>query len=207
MLTQPQPAAVKLITFDLGNVLVKVDHLEFCRRLAVLTPFTPEDIFDYVFNGALEPGYDTGTITSQEFYQYIISQFNLTIEFERFSRWWNSIFSSMPEMEQVVIRLAERYPLFLLSNTNALHFEYIYQNYPLLQHFQEFVLSYQTGSRKPESAIYQHLIRRSGMSPEQILFVDDKMPFVAAARATGMQAWQFTSPDDLQTQLTAHGIW
>ncbi len=60
----------------------------------------------------------------------------------------------MPEMEEVVTRLAKGYPLFLLSNTNALHFEYIQENYPVLKHFSHFILSYKVGSRKPEKGIY-----------------------------------------------------
>ena len=129
-MNKPESTAIKLITFDLGNVLVKVDHMEFCRRLAVLTQVTAEEVFDYVFNGALEPGYDTGKITSQEFHRQIVAQFKVSLEFERFARWWNSLFSPMPEMEEVVTRLARGYPLFLLSNTNALHFEYIQEQLP-----------------------------------------------------------------------------
>jgi putative hydrolase of the HAD superfamily len=202
-----QPDSIKLITFDLGNVLVKVDHMEFCRRLAVLTPLDSEDVFNYVFNGSLEPEYDTGKITSKEFYENIITQFNVDVEFETFARWWNSLFSLMPGMEEVVIKLAKNYPLFLLSNTNALHFDYIVNNYPVLKHFTEFVLSYKVGSRKPEQAIYQYLIRRSGMLPEQILFIDDKMPFVTSAREQGIQAWQFTGCEDLKKQLTQYALW
>jgi len=201
------PEAIKLITFDLGNVLIKVDHMEFCRRLAVLTPLTADDVFDYVFNGSLEPEYDSGRMTSEEFYHQIITQFKVTIEYERFARWWNSLFSPMPEMAEVVISLANRYKLFLLSNTNALHFEYIVKNYPVLKHFSKFVLSYEVGSRKPENGIYDFLIEHSGHSPEQILFIDDKMPFVTAAREHGIQAWQFTSCEILKQQLKEYGLW
>jgi HAD superfamily hydrolase (TIGR01509 family) len=200
-------ALIKLITFDLGNVLVKVDHMEFCRRLAVLTQKNAEDIFNYVFNSPLEPGYDTGMMTSQEFYRQIMAQYKIPLEFERFARWWNSLFSPMPEMEEVVTRLAGDYPLFLLSNTNALHFEYIQENYPVLKHFSQFVLSYQVGSRKPEKGIYQHLIQQAGTAPGQILFIDDKMPFVVAAREHGIQAWQFTSCAALKQQLLEYGLW
>jgi glucose-1-phosphatase len=200
-------SAIKLITFDLGNVLVRVDHMEFCRRLAVLTQSTADKVFDYVFNSTLEPGYDTGRMTSEEFYQQIITQFKVSLEFERFARWWNSLFSPMPEMAEVVVRLAQGYPLFLLSNTNALHFEYIQAHYPMLKYFSAFVLSYQVGSRKPEPGIYEHLLQRAGMAPEHILFIDDKMPFVAAARERGLQAWQFTSSEALKRRLTEHGLW
>lgn len=200
-------STIKLITFDLGNVLVKVDHMEFCRRLAVLTNLTAEKVFDYVFASDLEPDYDTGKMSSQEFYRQIIKQFKVPLEFERFARWWNSLFSPMPDMEEVVSRLAERYPLFLMSNTNALHFEYIQENYPVLKHFSRFVLSYKVGSRKPEKGIYEHLLQQAGMAPERILFIDDKMLFVAAARELGIRAWQFTSSEALKRQLLEHGLW
>lgn len=202
-----EPHSVELITFDLGNVLVNVNHMEFCRRLAVLTPLAPEEIFEYVFNGSLEPGYDTGKITSQEFYQHILAQFNVQVDFERFARWWNSLFSPIQEMEAIVEKLAAKYPLFLLSNTNILHFEFILQNYPVLNHFTKFVLSYRIGSRKPESGIYEYLIRQSGVSPERILFIDDKMPFVNAARTHGIQAWQFTGCTEFIQKLKDHGLW
>jgi putative hydrolase of the HAD superfamily len=113
----------------------------------------------------------------------------------------------MPDMEEVVTRLTRDYPLFLLSNTNALHFEYIQENYPVLKCFSRFVLSYEVGSRKPEKGIYTHLLRQAGTAPEQILFIDDKMPFVAAAQEHGIQAWQFTTCENLKQQLQEHGLW
>jgi HAD superfamily hydrolase (TIGR01509 family) len=103
--------------------------------------------------------------------------------------------------------LARSYPLFLLSNTNALHFDYIQENYPVLKHFFQFILSYKVGSRKPEKGIYEYLLQQAGLPPEQILFIDDKMPFVAAAREHGIQAWQFTSREALQQQLIEAGLW
>jgi HAD superfamily hydrolase (TIGR01509 family) len=203
---KPETRDIQLITFDLGNVLVKVDHMEFCRRLAVLAQVSAAEIFDYVFNGPLEPGYDTGKVTSREFYEHIVAQFQVNLEFDRFARWWNSLFSPMPGMAEVVAELAGKYPLFLLSNTNALHFDYIQEHYPVLKHFACCVLSYKVGSRKPESGIYQHLIGQAGKAPGEILFIDDKMPFVAAARDQGLQAWQFTSCEDFQEQLTRYGL-
>lgn len=198
---------IHLITFDLGNVLVKVDHMEFCRRLAELAGVSALEVYDFVFQGELEPLYDTGKITSEDFHRQITAYYNISLDFDQFSRWWNALFSPMPEMEAVVLRLAQRYPLFLLSNTNALHFDYIREHYPVLAHFTKFVLSYRVGSRKPQSSIYAHLIGEAGLPAQQILFIDDKMPFVTAARDQGIRAWQFTSKDALTRQLQEHGLW
>ena len=96
----------------------------------------------------------------------------------------------------------------MLSNTNALHFEYIRERFPgILRPFQSFILSYQVGSVKPEPEIYLALIRQVGRAPEQILYLDDKWPMVAAARSHGLAAWQFVGPPEFQEQLIAAGLW
>jgi len=198
---------IDLITFDLGNVLVRVDHLEFCRRLASLAGTSPEAVFNEVFASDLEPGFDTGKIAAQEFFAEITAKFQVSLPFATFCEWWNSIFAPMPEMGPVVEHLAGRYPLFLLSNTNALHFQYIREQYPFLDSFTRFILSYEVGSRKPEPEIYRHLIQQAKKPPARILFIDDKLPFVEAARDQGLQAWQFTGRDRLVQQLQEVGVW
>ena len=70
-----------------------------------------------------------------------------------------------------------------------------------------FVLSYREGSRKPEPAIYQSLIRQAERPPEEILFLDDKVSFVEGALSQGLTAWQFRSPQELRQELARHRLW
>jgi putative hydrolase of the HAD superfamily len=199
---------VTAIAFDLGNVLVKVDHWRFCRGLAQLTGSSPQEVFSRVFETDLEPGYDTGRISSLAFYRRLTTGFRVDLPYPAFSVLWSDIFDPMEQMEEAVVRLAPRYPLFLLSNTNPLHFEYIRRRFSrLLQHFQAFILSYRVGNRKPEAAIYQALIREAGQPPPQILYLDDKLPFVTAALDQGLTAWHFTAPLDFFRDLQRHGLW
>ncbi len=109
-------------------------------------------------------------------------------------------------MAALVGRLAESYPLYLVSNTNPLHFAHIREHYPLLHHFKRVVLSFEVGNRKPEPGIYRALIRQIGLPPRQCLFVDDKLPFVEAARERGLQSWLFTSPAEFIRLLQQRGI-
>jgi len=207
-MASPALRPITAITFDLGNVLIRVDHFRFCRRLAVLAALSPQEVYAQVFESALEPGYDTGRITSREFYQRVTAHFGVALPYSRFRDLWCDLFDPMDGMAELVQHLASRFPLFLLSNTNSLHFDYIKARFAaLLQPFQAFVLSYEVGSRKPEPAIYQSLIRQAGRPPEEILFLDDKVSFVEAARNQGLKAWQFRSPQELQPELASHGLW
>ncbi len=198
---------IKALALDLGNVLVKVDHYRFCRRLGDLAGLTPEEVYDRVFASNLEPGYDTGRLTTEEFYQRVTAHFGVSLSFAQFSAWWNDIFDPMEGMSELVGHLATKYPLYLISNTNSLHFDYIKKNYALLEHFRSFVLSFEVGSRKPEPGIYQALIRQIGLPPPECLFVDDKVPFVEAAHEQGMTAWQFVSPERFVGDLQRHSLY
>lgn len=197
---------IKALALDLGNVLVKVDHMRFCRRLGGLAGLPPQEVFARIFESDLEPGYDTGRLTSEEFHRRVTAQFGVALPFSQFSCWWNDIFDPMEGMAELVSQLASRYPLFLLSNTNILHFTFIRENYAFLNLFQGFVLSFEVGSRKPEPGIYQALIQRTGLPPAHCLFVDDKPAFVAAAQRQGLLSWQFTSPSEFISFLQRHGL-
>ena len=202
------PRPITAITFDLGNVLIRVDHLRFCRRLAPLANLTPREVFARVFETGLEQGYDTGRISSRDFHERVTAYFGVTLDYARFRELWCDIFDPMHAMDTVVARLAPRFPLFLLSNTNSLHFDYIRERFgAILKPFQAFILSYQVGSRKPEAPIYQALIHAVSRPPEEILFLDDRIDFVEAARDQGLAAWQFRSPQELQQDLERQGLW
>ncbi len=204
----PSSPPIAALAFDLGNVLVKVDHFRFCRGLAALCGLPPEEIYAAVFLSSLEPGYDTGRLSSPEFHRRLQARFRLDLPYSRFRELWTEIFDPLEGMKEVVARLARRYPLYLLSNTNAEHFRYVRRRFPsLLKHFRGLVLSYRVGRRKPEAGIFQALIREASLPPPQILYLDDKEDFVAAARTEGLTAWLFVSPRDFKARLRAAGLW
>jgi len=203
--TSPPIAA---LAFDLGNVLVRVDHLRFCKGLSELAGRPPQEVYAAVFQSGLEPRYDRGRLSSREFHRRLQARFGLDLPFPRFRDLWNGIFDPLEDMEEVVAHLARRYPLYLLSNTNPLHFRYLRQRFAsLLKHFRALILSYRVGSRKPEAAIFQALLREVGLPPARILYIEDKEEFVAAARMHGLTAWLFVSPQDFKERLRVAGLW
>lgn len=203
----PNILPITAIAFDLGNVLVRVDHGRFCQRLGAAAGVSSRQVYEAVFNSGLEPEYDSGRLSSEEFHRELCRLFGINPPFSLFSQWWQDIFDPMESMAELVARLAGRYSLFLVSNTNSLHFDYIRRRFPLLRHVGRFILSYRVGSRKPEPAIYQRLIQEISRPPQECLFVDDKAPFVTAARTHGLEAWQFISPEDFITRLRRHGLY
>ncbi len=194
------------LAFDLGNVLIRVDHGLFCRRLAEAAGLEPDEVYSRIFEGGLEPAFDCGLISPQEFYRQVLAVVPAPLPYPDFCRYWCEIFAPLPEMEELLAHLKNRLPLYLVSNTNVLHFPYLWERFPVIHGFQGYILSYRVGSRKPEPGFYQALLRKLPCPPAACLFIDDKLPFVEAARRQGLAAWHFGDAAALARHLAEAGL-
>lgn len=61
------------------------------------------------------------------------------------------------------------------------------------------------GLTKPDPAIYQKVLTALGARPQDVTFVDDRPPNVAAAAGLGMRALLFTDPASLAADLDLQG--
>lgn len=120
---------IKLFVFDLGNVILPFEHRQIASKLQARSTdqatLSSQRIFDIMFdleNGLINP-YEEGLMSSVEFFSELKSQFQIDITMDDFKDIWNPIFRDDPEVNEAILYLKEKgYPLFLLSNTNELHF-------------------------------------------------------------------------------------
>ncbi len=198
---------IRAVLFDLGNVIVPVDFKGCYEALSALCPHAPQDV-PRIFSGSgLASKYEKGRISTEEFVRQTCQLLSMDVTCEQFWELWGRIFLPEPLIpESLFEAIRARHRLLLLSNTNAMHFELAQQRFPLLRHFDGYVLSYEVGALKPAAEIYQEAIVRAGCRPEECFFTDDLLTNVEAAQREGMQAVQFESWEQLQPALRAHGI-
>lgn len=195
---------IKLFVFDLGNVILPFEHRQIAVKLHEKSTekeaFTPEQLFDVMFdlqNGLINP-YEEGLMSSAEFLSNLKRQFRLDIDMNAFSNIWNPIFRDDPEVNKVIFYLKEkRYPLFLLSNTNELHFSYIMENYPIVHWFDEWLLSFEVGAKKPKQRIYDAIFEKMDVKPNEVFYVDDISKYVETAQQLGLNGVVFRSAAQL----------
>ena len=121
---------------------------------------------------------------------------------------WSDIFEIMPQSVRLAASLrAAGYPLGILSNTCAAHWQFAVSRYTILsQLFSIVVTSYEVQSMKPDAVIYQVAAERAGVAPSQIFFTDDRAENVASARDQGWNAAQFHDATRLANELEAFGV-
>ena len=198
---------IKAVLLDLGNVIVPVDFSRCHAAFGEVCSFPPQEIPGRLRPTGLVERFETGRLPPEEFVNEVCGILGMRVSSRQFWEIWSSIF--LPETllpESLVEGLRRRQRLLLLSNTNAIHFAMVEERYPLLRHFDDFVLSFRVGAMKPSPLIYREAIARAGCQPEECFYADDIGKFVEVARQEGIDAVQFQSREQLEAELAARGI-
>jgi len=204
---------IKVVVFDLGNVILPFDLYPVINTLSTRSSLKDTMLSKEVFKTYFWTGkgsylaYETGTISTEEFFNNLKREFALEIGFEEFRDVWISIFREDKEVSGIVRELkAKGVRLFVLSNTNEMHYDYIDCAFPVVRLFDEHILSHQVKTRKPERAIYDEIFKRTDALPGEVLFIDDMEKNVAAAAEMGIRTHHFKGAADLRKFLSAEGL-
>jgi len=196
-----------VIVFDLGNTLIRFDHNIAAKKVKDLSKAPYDAIYQTFFDSPHTRAFEKGEIRSAEFYAGIKESLGLDLDYDDFVPIWNDIFWEDEGSCGIARRLkANGYRLFLLSNVNKLHFEFIKSKFKILSIFDEMILSYLVGAMKPDKAIFDDVVRRAGGDRTGILYIDDREDLVKEARAMGINSIRFEGPQKLQKALEELGI-
>jgi putative hydrolase of the HAD superfamily len=194
------------VFFDLGGVVVDVESDRLILQVAQLLGRTFDEVHEQVFHQELLLPLELGRIKPERYYEGLKRSLGLSWTYEQFVRAWNGILSEKREVTTLLKRLRTRHKLLALSNTNVLHVDYLRRTMPALELFHDWVLSYETGLRKPDPEIYRLALQRAGVRPETAVYVDDRPELVEAGRSIGLTAIRFQDSRQLEQDLQAVGL-
>lgn len=195
---------VDAVVLDLGNVLVFHDDQRLFARLSELGGVGADAI-----RGALAGVWDPcnrGRLAGDDLRRAVCGPAGLDLDAATFREVWSCHFRFHHEVFPLVESLFGRVKVLLLSNTNATHLEWIRPQLPLLERFDDLVLSYQVGLAKPEPAIFHEAVRRAGTTPDRTAFFDDVEAYARAATAAGLRGHVFTDAPTFARQLKELGL-
>lgn len=200
-------AQVEAVVFDVGNVLVRWDRrLPFLRHFA--DPAELDQFLDEVIPLSWHAEHDAGRPAAElvaersalfPHYAALIADW--------FARFNESIPGPVPGSPELVEALHRRgVPLYAITNFGADTWAGFAPTFALKDRFADIVVSGVEKLAKPDPAIYALAERRFARAPDTLLFVDDSVPNVEAARARGWHAHHFTGADGLMRELRDHGL-
>lgn len=198
---------IKTVIFDLGGVIVPLDFPRLYGRLAEHCDVPAEEIPQRIGETGLVPLLESGAMPAEEFTERIVKLLDLKVPDGQFRDLWSSLFPGhtlLPESLMEAVRKHHR--LLLLSNTNAIHFGMVRENYPLLRHFDSYVLSHEVGAMKPSPKIYEAAIAAAQCKAEECFFTDDIPAYVEGARKAGLRSERFESYEQITAIFDEIGV-
>lgn len=196
----------KVIIFDLGKVIFDYDIDKMARGFL---KYSKEEKPDFTSIYPATFLYEKGQISSKEYYNEVVKLLKLeNFSFEEFTKIWDEIFTVNKDVVEVIKKISKKNTVALLSNTNELHFDYLYNlNKDFFDTcFEKLHLSYKMDTRKPEKEIYKKVIDFHNVNPENLFFTDDVPNNISAAKEQGIQAFLFEDAEKLKKDLQTFGI-
>lgn len=198
---------IQAIIFDYGNVISRVDHSIFLKRIAPLSSHPLSSMQSTAYRQPnLLVDYESGRITSREFYVRAIENYGLVISQTDFRNAFVDIFERIQPTIRLIKQLKPRYKIGLLSNTNEWHYEAEIKTVEVFPLFDTVTTSFEVGAMKPDEKIYRDALSKLALAPEACLYIDDIPEYVEGAHRLGMHAVQYTSPDALLLALGKAGV-
>ena len=198
---------IQTVVFDVGNVLFRWD-----RRLPYVAHFAdPVELDDFLAtvipldwhaqHDAGRPAAEMVAERSALFPQHA------TLIADWFARFNESIPGPVPGSLELVERLLARgVPLHGITNFGADTWAGFRPTAPVFDSFRDIVVSGVEKLAKPDPAIYALAERRFGYRPETMLFIDDSLPNVQAARARGWLGHHFVDAAGLEAELQFYNL-
>jgi putative hydrolase of the HAD superfamily len=155
--------------------------------------------------------YDEGKLTGLAFWQKLLDEAELKLPsstIEELNLWDARMWTTQnPAMLAWQEQLKQRGLLTaILSNMGDNVLANIEREFAWIHRFDVLVWSFQLHMAKPDPAIYLHTLKELGVEPAEMLFLDDKIENIEAARALGIQAILFSTVVRLRSDLIAHGF-
>ena len=206
--TAASSAVDKTLVFDFAGVLFQWQPLRLLQRElphraqdAAAARQLAEGIFQGYGGDWAE--FDRGTVTAGELVRRIVARTGLPAHEVQ------AVVHAVPAELQPVsatVALLQRLRdagrrLFFLSNMPQPYAEHLEREHACVGWFEDGVFSARVRRIKPEPEIFELAARRFGVPPAQLVFIDDVVENVDAARRCGWNAVRFVDADDCEAQL------
>ena len=206
---------IKNIIFDYGNVIFNIDFRKVQQAWKELGINNADTFYahrqqDPVFN-LLERG-EISTADFRDKIRELSGKPELTDE--QIDGAWNKIFLDIPQGNHELLKqLNGKYRTFLLSNINAIHYDYVHSylqtEFGMANNddlFEKTYYSHLVGKRKPDAEIFEQVLQENNLNPAETLFIDDSPQHLETAQKLGMQTYLMTAPDTIQQFFKTNGL-
>ena len=177
------------LLLDLGGVLVGADHSLAMEAFSSLASRDENFMREAIYKSGLILEFETGAIGASEFREAVCRVLEIEIPQRQFDDAWCKTVYELPKTGSLLKELAKKYSLYVLSNTNPIHFKDIQLRFPdWMGLINGFHLSFEIGLIKPSREYFSRAMKRFDLIPQACVFLDDSEENTSSASSFGIRA-------------------
>ena len=206
-------AKIKNIIFDLGGVVLDIDESIVYNELEKMGISVSKLAHSKEFIDIMSK-FDTGIYTAPTFRKKtkaLLGQEKMTDQ--RFDAIWNAMILDIPrERIEAIEKVKKHYKIFLMSNSNVIHYDLYVRDLQLRFGYHEFdelfkksYFSFAEHLEKPDPRFFELILDHEGLLPEETLFIDDTEANVKVAKKLGIHTYHI-GRDELVRNMFENGV-
>ena len=204
---------IKNIIFDLGGVILDIDENIVYKELEKMGVNIAELAHSKDFIDIMSK-FDTGIYTAPTFRKKMKALLGLEkMTDQKFDSIWNAMLLDIPrERVEAIEQIKKHYKIFLMSNTNEIHYDLYVRDLQLRFGYDEFdklfhksYFSFAEHLEKPDPRFFELILDHEHLLPEETLFIDDTEKNIKVAQSLGIRTYHI-SREELVRNLFSNGV-
>jgi len=196
---------IKNMVFDFGGVLINLDRQRCVNEFVRLGVKNIDAMIgDYAQTG-LFLKLERGEVSPTQFRNEICKLIGKPVADEEIDEAWHTFLLDIPTYKlDLLAGLRKKYRVFLLSNTNIIHFEQVRKSQfeaggrTMNDYFEKCYLSYEMGLTKPYAEAFEYMLNDAKILPQETLFIDDGEANIDMARSLGFAVYLAKPEEDFR---------
>jgi putative hydrolase of the HAD superfamily len=199
--------SVNTIFTDIGGVLLTNGWDRGCRRRAIdtfkLDPEETEERHHLCFDTL-----EVGKITLDEYVNHVVFYKKRLFTRSEFWRFMCDQSQPLQGMIELIQQLKKKYDLkvAVVSNEGRELAEYRIKQFKLNAVADFFIVSSFVHFRKPDSDIFRIALDTAQVTPQQVVYMEDRPMFVKVARSLGIHGIRHTDRNSTSEKLEKFGL-
>lgn len=194
----------------MGGVIFDIDHSLSQQAFFELGITNIKELMSHKSQSELFDKLEKGEIIPEDFYDEIRALTTKSLTDHTIQVAFNTMLLGIPDGAYFPLLegLRKNYRTFLLSNNNRIHYNYLIDNLQAKwnvpsfgRYFETEYYSHLVGMRKPNHDIFEMVLDREGLKPEETLFIDDSPQHIATATELGIHTYLKKQEENLADVL------
>jgi putative hydrolase of the HAD superfamily len=197
---------IKAVCFDLDGMFFTQESFQKFKK-ALPTHHEIQDL-DHVFHKSDEMVlFKLGKLSEQEYWEYMCNELSIDLTDEEIFKILRDSYDVNEKVRGFVKKIrAKGYLSCLCSNNFVTRVRELDKKFDFLKDFDVKVFSYEVGSVKPEKAIFEELLKRTNVKPDQIVYSDDNAERLSGAKEISIKTVVFKNFEQFVEDLKELGI-